>query len=113
MNEYVEEDTTNILYKINKNLEKINKKIIDLENKIENIEKKIDSDIVNECKKMGNHINFIENVYENVKHPLGYINTKIKKFIGNEENYTLTDISYKNNEFKNIDLNDNKFNNNN
>lgn len=109
MNEYVVEDTTNILYKINKNLEKINEKLITIENKIENIEKKIDSDIVDECKKMGNHINFIENVYENVKHPLGYINTKIKHFIGNEENYTLIDTSH-NNQFKNIDLNNNNNN---
>ena len=41
--------------------------------------------------KMGNHINFVENVYENVKHPLGYINNKIKNFMGNEETYSLTD----------------------
>ena len=40
---------------------------------------------------MGNHINFVENVYENVKHPLGYINNKIKNFMGNEETYSLTD----------------------
>ena len=93
MNEYIEEDTTNILYKINKNLEKINEKIINLESKIENIEKKIDSDIVDECKKMGNHINFVENVYENVKHPLGYINNKIKNFMGNEKTYSLTENS--------------------
>ena len=113
MDEYIEEDTTNILYKINKNLEKINEKLINLESKIENIEKKIDSDIVDECKKMGNHINFIENVYENVKHPLGYINTKIKKLIGNEESYTLNNISYNNHDFTNIDLNGNNNNNNN
>lgn len=91
MNEYIEEDTTNIFYKINKNLEEINQKLTYLETKIENLEKKIDSDIVDECKKMGDHINFIENVYDNVKHPLGYINNKIKTFIGNEKNYSLTE----------------------
>lgn len=100
MNVYTKEDTADILYKINKNLETINiklttieNKIETIENKIETIEKKIDSDIVDECKKMGNHINFVENVYENVKHPLGYINNKIKNFMGNEKTYSLTDNS--------------------
>lgn len=93
MNVYTKEDTADILYKINKNLEAINLKLTNLENKIETIEKKIDCEIVDECKKMGNHINFVENVYENVKHPLGYINNKIKNFMGNEKTYSLTDNS--------------------
>ena len=91
MNVYTKEDTGDILYKINKNLETINTRLTTIENKIETIEKKIDCDLVNECKKMGDHINFVENVYENVKHPLGYINKKIKNFMGNEETYSLTD----------------------
>ena len=87
------EDTNDILNKINKNLEDINIKLISLEKKIDHIEKKIDTDILDECKKMGSHINFIENVYDNVKHPLGYINNKIKYIIGNGEQYSLTDNS--------------------
>ena len=40
---------------------------------------------------MGNHIDFIEHVYDNVKHPLGYICKKIKYITGNDETqYTLT-----------------------
>lgn len=93
MNVYTKEDTADILYKINKNLETINIRLTTIENKIETIEKKIDSEIVDECKKMGDHINFVENVYENVKHPLGYINNKIKNFMGNEKTYSLTDNS--------------------
>lgn len=93
MNVYTKEDTADILYKINKNLETINTRLTTIENKIETIEKKIDSEIVDECKKMGDHINFVENVYENVKHPLGYINNKIKNFMGNEKTYSLTDNS--------------------
>jgi archaellum component FlaC len=93
MNVYTKEDTADILYKINKNLETINIRLTTIENKIEIIEKKIDNEIVDECKKMGDHINFVENVYENVKHPLGYINNKIKKFMGNEKTYSLTENS--------------------
>lgn len=89
MNENIK-DKEDILHIINKNLEDMNIRLSNLENKIESIEKKIDCDIVNECKKMGNHINFIENVYDNVKHPLGYINNKLKYFIGKEKIYSLT-----------------------
>ena len=41
---------------------------------------------------MGSHIDFVETVYDNVKHPLGYINNKIKGIIGTEEKqYSLTE----------------------
>ena len=83
------EDT---LFKINENLENINNKLINIEEKIDKIESKLDEEITKECKKMGYHIDFVENVYENVKHPLGYINNKIKSIIGTKEiNYTLTE----------------------
>ena len=32
---------------------------------------------MSECKKMGGHIDFVEEVYDNVKHPLGYICKKM------------------------------------
>ena len=45
-------------------------------------------------KTMGSHIDFVETVYDNVKHPLGYICNKVKYLTGNsEETYSLTDIS--------------------
>ena len=44
---------------------------------------------------MGSHIDFIENVYENVKHPLGYITNKIKYITYSDNNeYTLTNDNY-------------------
>ena len=78
------------LFKINENLENINNKLINIEEKIDKIESKLDEEITKECKKMGSHIDFVENVYENVKHPLGYINNKLKYFIGKEKIYSLT-----------------------
>ena len=42
---------------------------------------------------MGSHIDFVENVYENVKHPLGYITNKINNVIkgsNEEKKYELT-----------------------
>ena len=49
---------------------------------------------VQECKKMGSHIDFIEKVYANVKHPLGYITNKIRYLTANEDKnkYALPDI---------------------
>jgi hypothetical protein len=60
--------------------------------KIDNIEKKIDEillilnkDISKNTKKMGDHIDFVENVYENVKSPLGFICNTIKHYIGTKK----------------------------
>ena len=69
------------LNKINVNLLQLNKKVDEKNN--------VDKDVLQECKKMCNHIDFIENVYENVKHPLGFICNKIKYISGNN-NQSLT-----------------------
>tara|TARA_Y100000741_G_scaffold85279_1_gene62792 strand:- start:4170 stop:4427 length:258 start_codon:yes stop_codon:yes gene_type:complete len=81
-----------ILIKINKNLENIDKKLEDIEDRMTILENKVDGELIKECKKMGSHIDFVETVYDNVKHPLGYINNKIKGIIGKEETtYSLTE----------------------
>jgi len=72
----------------------LNDKIESLEEKVDNLNKKIDGEVLEECKKMGSHIDFVENVYDNVKHPLGYICKKIKGLTGsNSEQCTLTDLN--------------------
>ena len=40
---------------------------------------------------MSSHIDFVENVYDTVKHPLGYLCNKIKRLTTNTT-YTLTNI---------------------
>ena len=78
--------------KINKNLESINEKLGDIEDRMTILENKVDGELIKECKKMGSHIDFVESVYDNVKHPLGYINSKIKSIIGKEDTtYSLTE----------------------
>ena len=68
-------------------------------NKVDNIEKKIDAlesrmneEMVPECKKMGTHIDFIENVYETVRYPLGYFCNKIRTIVGQENQQVLMPI---------------------
>lgn len=72
------EGIKHLLLKLNKNIEEVNNKL---------------DDLAPECKKMGSHIDFVENVYDTVKHPLGYLCNKIKKLGGTNKKYTLTDVS--------------------
>lgn len=83
-------NTNEKLNTINNKLDNLEYKVNNIEIKINNIENKLNINIANECKKMGTYIDFIENIYENVKHPLGYINSKLKSFIGKETQYSLT-----------------------
>ena len=95
---------------MNKNIEKkitlIENKVNIIENKVNSIFELINTDLKNNCNKMGEHINFIEHVYDQVKNPLGYICNRINTCkiedracsIEDEKKYTeidtnITDIS--------------------
>ena len=55
-------------------------KIVALENRCERIEYKLDKILElleKDCKKMTDHIDFIENVYDNVKSPFYYLMDKV------------------------------------
>lgn len=54
--------------KINELKEKIER----IEDKLDNITKILENSVELNCKRMGNHITFIEQIYENVKLPLIY-----------------------------------------
>tara|TARA_B110000495_G_C22857498_1_gene500008 strand:+ start:603 stop:845 length:243 start_codon:yes stop_codon:yes gene_type:complete len=75
----------------------IKEKFDSLESKMNEIDLKLitilellQNDIRPNCKKMSSHIDFVDNVYENVKNPLGFICNKVTKLSG-EETYSLTD----------------------
>jgi hypothetical protein len=79
---------------LNSSLKSIDSRLKNIEYQLGIINNKIDTDVVQECKKMGSHIDFIEKVYANVKHPLGYITNKIKYLTASEDTnkYALPDI---------------------
>ena len=70
---------------LNKRLDKMEEKIDNLTNKLDQIINLIQNNKEN-CEKMGNHIDFVESVYENVKNPLDYVCSKISYLSGNNTN---------------------------
>jgi archaellum component FlaC len=62
--------------KINEKFDSIEQKLASIEN---NISKLLDmqKNVNKNAEKMGEHIDFVENVYDNVKNPLGYICNKV------------------------------------
>ena len=61
---------------LNKNIEKNN-------DKLDIICKKLDGEIMEECKKMGSHIDFVEGIYDNIKNPLNYLCDTINSMSNN------------------------------
>ena len=68
--------TPSIIFKLNL----LEKKIDDLDSKMDIIIELL-KDNNKDCKKMTNHINFINGIYENVKAPMNYICNSINKNI--------------------------------
>jgi hypothetical protein len=54
-------------------LDKMNEMIKDNNETLKRIEDKLDNQVTNECEKMGSHIDFVESVYERLRHPIDSI----------------------------------------
>ena len=52
-----------------------------IEEKLNVILQKLDNSIIKNCDKMGDHIDFVNSVYDTVKVPLHYISNKIHKIV--------------------------------
>jgi hypothetical protein len=63
-------------------------KIERMEEKLDAILQKMDNSIIKNCHKMGDHIDFVNNVYDTVKVPLHYLSNKVQKMIGGGDNRT-------------------------
>ena len=72
----------------NSKLQNIQNKLDSFETQMNRIENKLDkllkdfeilNDLEPQCKKMSEHIDFVENVYDKVKSPMYYIFNKISK----------------------------------
>lgn len=52
--------------------------LIELNERLDRIEKLLNNEILNNCNKMSNHIDFIERIYDYIKFPLFYITDKVR-----------------------------------
>lgn len=62
----------------------MNEEIKELEIKLNKIEQKLDKIIElleKDCKKMVDHIDFVENVYDNIKMPFYYVMDKVSLLV--------------------------------
>lgn len=73
-------------------LNTIDYKLIDLDVKLNKILNLLEEDIQPNCKKMSSHIDFVDNVYDNVKNPLDYLCNKINNLTGTTESKTLGNV---------------------
>ena len=71
-------------------LDSLEEKINDLDDKLSDILILLERDIKPNCNKMSLHIDFVDNVYDTVKNPLGFICSRVGKLSSNES-HSLTD----------------------
>jgi hypothetical protein len=74
-------------------------KILHLESQFKIMENKMDKILEileKDCKKMNDHIDFVENVYDNVKMPFYYLMDKANYLVSND-NKTILDREHNNN----------------
>ena len=62
----------------------IQERLVRLEAKVDKLTEILDGSLKSNCEKMGEHIDFVERVYENVKNPLGYVCNKVRSLSGVE-----------------------------
>ena len=84
--------------KVEKKVDKLQSDITLLHEKLDKIDELLQKDIGPSCNKMGDHIEFIECVYTNVKSPLGYLVDKVNYMVGNTSgpNKALPDMKQNN-----------------
>jgi hypothetical protein len=79
----------------NRDIDFLKIKMLDLESRFEIMEKKIDKMLElleKDCKKMSAHIDFVENVYDNVKKPFYYVMNKVNHIVSGDTQ-TILDCS--------------------
>jgi hypothetical protein len=69
------------LMNIENNILKLDDKLKTIDGKIDMLVNTINQDVKTDCKKMSEHIDFIEKVYENVKAPMNYICSKFNNLM--------------------------------
>ena len=69
------------LINIENNIFKLDDKLKTINDKLDMLLNTINNDVKTDCKKMSEHIDFIESIYENVKAPMDYICSKFNNLM--------------------------------
>ena len=96
-------------YNYHAELAELSNRIQKIEEKLDIILQKLDNSIIKNCDKMGDHIDFVNTVYETVKVPLHYISNKIHKIVNPLGSVSLAVAPKPNTHFA-IDIEDEKSN---
>ena len=71
-----------------------------MEQRLDRIEEKLDrimtmltEDVKDNCDKMGEHINFVETIYEDLKNPLGFICNQLNYLASASDHMELVDLA--------------------
>ena len=71
-------------------MDDVNIRLKNVESKLDEILLILKGSVEPNCTKMGSHIDFVENVYDNVKNPLGFLCSKLNVLQG-ARTYSLED----------------------
>ena len=74
-------------------IEELEEKIDIMNDKLDNILNLLESNVKPNCEKMSSHINFVESVYNNIKEPMYYICSQIRR-VGNFRYLGLRNFRY-------------------
>jgi len=86
----------------------MNENILSTNRKLDIVLESLEENVEKNCKKMAEHIDFVENVYDNVKNPLGFVCDKVKYYIGNKKQYSLTNEKVDGEVKRRVNSNDNE-----
>jgi hypothetical protein len=75
-------------------MDNIDAKLNDIDTKLIDIFKLLDEQVKPNCSRMNEHINFVEVIYNNVKHPLGFLCNKLN-FYSSNKTYNIENIENK------------------
>ena len=81
----------NEINEIREEMEGIKDLLEDMNKKLDKINNTIEIEVKESCTKMGEHIDFVEVVYNKIKAPLSYLCWKVKYLITPDDNINLLD----------------------
>ena len=65
-------------------MDNLEEKISKIDKKLNTILELLNTDLKKNCEKMGNHIDFVETVYDKIRNPLNFMCNRVNEYSGND-----------------------------